>query len=137
MLITVGLVAFAGVVGLGLSVGAAVVLGAVLAPTDPVLASDVQMRHPSDQDNVRFSLTGEAGMNDGTAFPFLMLGLGLLGLHNLGSAGWRWFLVDVLWATAGGLAVGALLGVLTSRFVLYLRREHREALASTTSSRSG
>ena len=128
MLITVGLVAVAGVVGLGLSVGAAVVLGAVLAPTDPVLASDVQMRDPSDQDKVRFSLTGEAGMNDGTAFPFLMLGLGLLGLHDIGPAGWRWLAVDVLWSVAGGLAIGALLGWLTSRLVLYLRRQHREAV---------
>ena len=128
MVLTVGLVALVGVIGLGLSVGAALVLGAILAPTDPVLASDVQMRDPSDEDDVRFSLTGEAGMNDGTAFPFLMLGLGVLGLHELGDGGWRWLLVDVVWATAGGLAVGALLGWLTARFVLYLRREHREAV---------
>lgn len=49
--------------------GAAVLLGAVLAPTDPVLASDVQVDEPSDQDRLRFGLTGEAGLNDGTAFP--------------------------------------------------------------------
>lgn len=128
MVLTVGLVAAVGVVGLGLSLGAAVVLGAVLAPTDPVLASDVQMRAPSDGDVVRSGLTGEAGMNDGTAFPFLMLGLGLLGLHELGELGWRWVAVDVIWAITGGLAVGAALGWMTARGVLHLRSAHREAV---------
>lgn len=127
MVVTIGLVALVGVVGLGLSLGAAIVLGAVLAPTDPVLASDVQMRAPSDDDTVRTSLTGEAGMNDGTAFPFLMLGLGLLGLHDLGDLGWRWIVVDVVWAVLGALAVGGVLGWLTARVVLQLRSVHREA----------
>lgn len=92
MVLTVGLVAAAGVVGLGLPPGAAVLLGAVLAPTDPVLASDVQVTDPFDRDRLRFALTGEAGMNDGTAFPFVLLGLGLLGCTSWGPAaggGWR------------------------------------------------
>ncbi len=72
---------------LGLSAGAAIVLGAVLAPTDPVLAAEVEVESPRDQDRLRFSLTGEAGLNDGSAFPFVMLGLGVLGLHALGSRG--------------------------------------------------
>ncbi|MDQ4078177.1 MAG: cation:proton antiporter, partial [Chloroflexota bacterium] len=84
MTVTVGLIALAGVTLLGLPIGAAVLLGAALAPTDPVLASDVQVRSPTDRDRLRFSLTGEAGLNDGTAFPFVMLGVGLLGLHELG-----------------------------------------------------
>ena len=128
MTLTVGAVALVGVVGLGLPLGAAVLLGAVLAPTDPVLASDVQVRNPADQDRLRFSLTGEAGLNDGTAFPFVMLGLGLLGLHELGSWGWRWLLVDVVWAITGGLAVGATLGTLVGRLVLYLRSNYQEAV---------
>ncbi len=128
MTVTVGLIAAVGVVGLGLSPGAAVLLGAVLAPTDPVLASDVQVEHAADRDRLRFSLTGEAGLNDGTAFPFVMLGLGLLGLHELGELGWRWLAVDVAWAVAGGLAVGTLLGMAVGRFILFLRREHREAV---------
>ena len=106
MTLTVGLITAAGVYGLGLSLGAAVLLGGVLAPTDPVLASDVQAEDPWDKDRLRFSLTGEAGLNDGTAFPFVMLGLGLLGLHELGSYGWRWAAVDVVWAVAAGLGVG-------------------------------
>jgi NhaP-type Na+/H+ or K+/H+ antiporter len=128
MTATVAAIAFAGVYGIGLSWGAAVVLGAVLAPTDPVLASDVQVEHPFDYDPLRFSLTGEAGLNDGTAFPFVMLGLGLLGLHPIGDWGVRWFLVDVVWAIVGGLLIGTLLATAVARGVLYLRRVHRGAV---------
>src|SRR5215204_1747048 len=113
---------------LRLPLGAAILLGAVLAPTDPVLASDVQVTGPRDQDRLRFTLTGEAGLNDGTAFPFVMLGLGLLGLHETGEGGWRWLAVDVLWAIPGGLLIGALLGTVTGRVILFLRREHKEAV---------
>lgn len=128
MLVTIAAVTLVGVALLGLPIGVAVLLGAVLAPTDPVLASDVQVEDPGDQDKLRFSLTGEAGLNDGTAFPFVMLGLGLMGLHELGSFGWRWVAVDVIWATAVGLAVGAGLGALVGRLVVYLRRTYRQAL---------
>jgi NhaP-type Na+/H+ or K+/H+ antiporter len=128
MAITVGLIATAIVLVLGLPWGAAIIVGAVLAPTDPVLASDVQVEHPFDRNRLRFALTGEASLNDGTAFPFLMLGLGLLGLHDLGDGLWRWLAVDVVWATAGGLAVGAALGTAVGTLVLYLRRTHREAV---------
>jgi NhaP-type Na+/H+ or K+/H+ antiporter len=116
------------VIALGLPLGAAILLGAVLAPTDPVLASDVQVESPTDQDRLRFSLTGEAGLNDGTAFPFVMLGLGLLGLHDIGEFGWRWVTVDLVWATLAGLAIGAVLGTGVGRLVLFLRQSHREAI---------
>lgn len=128
MTITVGLIAGVGVIGLGLSLGAAVLLGAVLAPTDPVLAAGVQVKNIRDYDRLRFSLTGEAGFNDGTAFPFVMLGLGLLGLHEIGSFGWRWLAVDVVWAIAAGLATGGLLGTLVGYLVIYLRREYKEGI---------
>jgi NhaP-type Na+/H+ or K+/H+ antiporter len=128
MVITVALIAAAGLLGLGLSLGAAVLLGAILAPTDPVLASDVQVEKPSDQDRLRFGLTGEAGLNDGTAFPFVMLGLGLLGLHELGAYGWRWLAGDLLWATAAGLGIGWLLGQMIGRLVVHLRQTYREAV---------
>ncbi len=126
MTFTVGLVALVGVFGLGLPLGAAVLLGAVLAPTDPVLASEVQLTSAADRDTLRFSITGEAGLNDGTAFPFVMLGLGLLGVHELGAWGWRWLLLDVGWAVGGGLAIGAAAGVLIGKLVLHLRRKHKE-----------
>jgi NhaP-type Na+/H+ or K+/H+ antiporter len=128
MLVTIGLVSLAGVYLMGLSPGAAILLGAILAPTDPVLASDVQVTDAADRDRLRFGLTGEAGLNDGTAFPFVMLGLGLLGLHELGDNGWRWIAVDLLWAVAAGLGTGIVLGTLVGRLVLYLRKTHREAV---------
>ncbi|HUQ70597.1 MAG TPA: cation:proton antiporter [Planctomycetaceae bacterium] len=128
MAVGVGLVAAVAVFALGLPVGAAVLLGAVLAPTDPVLAADVQVKDAGDRDELRFSLTAEAGLNDGTAFPFVMLGLGLLGLHDLGGFWWRWWTIDVAWAAAAGLGVGFGLGTLVARVVLYLRKTHREAV---------
>lgn len=110
MSLTVCIVAAFGHYLLGLPLGAAVLLGAIVAPTDPVLATEVQIRHPGDHDRLRFNLTCEAGMNDGTAFPFVMLGLGLLGLHELGQFGLRWAVMDVAWATAAGIAIGVALG---------------------------
>lgn len=110
MAVSVGLVAAFAYCLLGLPLGAGVLLGAILAPTDPVLATDVQTRHPGDRDRLRFTLTCEAGMNDGSAFPFVMLGLGLLGLHELGDFGLRWAMVDVLWATVAGIAIGLMSG---------------------------
>jgi NhaP-type Na+/H+ or K+/H+ antiporter len=127
MLITIALMTGVGL-AIGLSLGMALLLAAVLAPTDPVLASDVQVAHPGDRDRMRFSLTAEGGLNDGTAFPFVMLALGLLGLKELGPFGLRWWAVDVLWATAAGLGIGWLLGRALRRTVLYLRRERERAL---------
>lgn len=110
MALTVGLVTLFGYYWLSLPLGAAVLLGAVVAPTDPVLATEVQVRHAGDTDRLRFGLTCEAGMNDGSAFPFVMLGLGLMGLHDLGDAGWRWVVVDVIWASGAGIGIGILAG---------------------------
>ncbi|HWR78189.1 MAG TPA: sodium:proton antiporter [Thiobacillus sp.] len=121
MAVSVGLVAAFAYTLLGLPLGAGVLLGAILAPTDPVLATDVQTRHPGDRDRLRFTLTCEAGMNDGSAFPFVMLGMGLLGLHELGEFGLRWALVDVLWATVAGLAIG----ILSGAALAYLARKLR------------
>ncbi|MBC7602145.1 MAG: sodium:proton antiporter [Ramlibacter sp.] len=128
MVITVLAIAAVGYMFLGLSAGAAILLGGILAPTDPVLASDVQVSKPTDRDKLRFALTGEGGLNDGTAFPFVVLGLGMLGHHEIGAYGWRWLVVDGVWATLGGLGIGALLGLLVGRLVLFLRREHKEAV---------
>jgi NhaP-type Na+/H+ or K+/H+ antiporter len=130
MVITVALVTVTGVWLLHLPIGAAVLLGGVLAPTDPVLASDVQTRNPRDTDKLRLTLTAEGGLNDGTAFPFVMLGLGLLGLHELGEKGWRWWLIDGAWAVIGGLVIGAGFGYGVGRLVHWLnvRRGKNSAL---------
>lgn len=137
MVLTIGAVAVAGAWLLGLPIGAAVLLGAVLAPTDPVLASEVQLKDPTDEDAVRQALSGEAGINDGLAFPFVMLGLGLLALHpseeagflnlwaggEFGLAGWLGW--DVLWAVAVGIAAGALIGGMIGRAVVSLHLSGR------------
>jgi NhaP-type Na+/H+ or K+/H+ antiporter len=128
MLVTVAGIAAVAHFLIGLPLGASVLLGAILAPTDPVLASDVQVHRPGDRDELRFALTGEGGLNDGTAYPFAMLGLGLMGLHELGDWGREWVLGDLLWASVAGLAAGALLGLAIGKLVLFLRREHKEAV---------
>ena len=115
MALTIGLAALLGHWLLALSLPAAMLLGAILAPTDPVLASDVQLRSNTDREPVRTTLTAEGGMNDGTALPAVMLALGLLGMHDLGM-GWRhWWVGDLLWPIGGGAVIGAaggwLLGV--------------------------
>ena len=121
MIVTIAGVAAAGYWLLALPAGLALVLGATLAPTDPVLASDVQLRSPEDRDSLRFALTGEGGLNDGSAFPFVLLGLGWLGLHDIGAYGWRWLLQDVAWSIAGGLGIGFAIGAGIARGARVLR----------------
>jgi NhaP-type Na+/H+ or K+/H+ antiporter len=127
MVFCVALVAAFGVLVLGLSVGVAVLLGAILAPTDPVLAHDVGVREPGDVELVRFSLSGEGGVNDGSAYPFVLLGLLLCGFGNAPSPHWMMAL-EVAWGVAAGAGSGWLLGFATARLVAFLRSRHRQAL---------
>jgi sodium/hydrogen antiporter len=110
MPLTIAAVALFGTEVMGLSLGAAVILGAVLAPTDPVLASAVQVGPPGepDESEARFALTSEAGLNDGLAFPFVMLGLFIAAEGGTAWLG-EWLTADVLYA----IAVGAVLGGIT------------------------
>jgi sodium/hydrogen antiporter len=110
MPLTIGLVALLGNVLMGLSWGAAIVLAAALAPTDPVLAGEVQVGPPGEggEEEPRFALTSEAGLNDGLAFPFVFLGL--LVAEPGGPSLSNWLLADVLYAIAVGTLVGALAG---------------------------
>ncbi|MPY71580.1 MAG: sodium:proton antiporter [Alphaproteobacteria bacterium] len=113
MPLTIVAVALLGWWALGLAPATAMLLGAVLAPTDPVLASEVQVGPPdeADEDEVRFGLTSESGLNDGLAFPFVNLAIAMAasgaapGMWTL-----EWLAVDVAWKTAAGIAVGALAG---------------------------
>jgi NhaP-type Na+/H+ or K+/H+ antiporter len=84
----------------------ALLLAGILAPTDPVLASEVQIRSHNDRDAVRVSLTAEGGLNDGTALPVVLLALGLLGIGTLGPGGTRWLWHDLAWPIAGGALLG-------------------------------
>jgi NhaP-type Na+/H+ or K+/H+ antiporter len=122
MVVTIAAVAALAYWALDMSTGAAIILAAALAPTDPVLAGDVQVSDARDRDRLRFGLTGEAGLNDGAAFPFVLLGMGLLSFHDLGSGTWRWWAIDLAWAVAGGLAIGAVLGLALGRLVLHRLR---------------
>lgn len=113
MPLTILAVALLGVGLAGLTVAAAILLGAVLAPTDPVLAADVQVGPPHEgmEHPVRFTLTTEAGLNDGLAFPFVYLGL-IVAAEGLNPGIWAvdWFLRDIVYRVALGLAMGWLGG---------------------------
>lgn len=110
----------------GISLAAALLIGAVLAPTDPVLADKIQMEHADDDDRLRQSLTGEAGLNDGTAFPFVLLAVGLSDqqLHELGPGLVNWILVDLLWKVTVGLLFGAIAGYVLGKAILKIRSMH-------------
>jgi len=91
---------------LGLNWGASILLGAILAPTDPVLASEVQLSDPTDRDELRFGLTSEGGLNDALAFPFVYFGLRWMDDSNWQNWIQEWVLIDLSWAIAAGFAVG-------------------------------
>lgn len=113
MPLTIVAVALLGWWGLGLGAAGAVLLGAALAPTDPVLASEVQVSEPltddedSDDDEARFAITSEAGLNDGLAFPFTYAAIAI-SLVGLAPGAWlgEWLLIDVLWRLSVGVAFG-------------------------------
>jgi len=112
MLLSIGATAMLAFFWLGMSLPSSLLLGAALAPTDPVLASDVQIGSPREQSNsdVRFALTAEGGLNDGMAFPFTWLAIALasgLGNHDILQS---WFLNDVLYKIAVGVTSGFLIG---------------------------
>lgn len=118
MPLTVVAIAVLGVVGLGLPLAAAVLLGAVLAPTDPVLASEVQLPGPGERDDVqdepvRFALTSEAGLNDGLAFPLTNLAIAM-------AAGGSWFVGWVLDDVVVKLTVGLVAGIVLGRVIAWL-----------------
>lgn len=122
---------------------AALLLGAVLAPTDPVLAAEVRVGEPTgdehDEDEVRFALTSEAGLNDGLAFPLTYAAVGLAAAAGSGwSPEWigRWAAQDLAYKCAvgvlGGLLMGRLLGWLFFRTRSRALRlsQHREGFVA-------
>ena len=101
----------------GLGIAASVLLGASLAPTDPVLARAVQVGGPGKkQDGARVALTSEAGLNDGLAFPFVWLAIGLAGAASVAEFDWtQWVLYDALYRTTAGVLVGIGCGWLATK----------------------
>ncbi|MFL9813783.1 sodium:proton antiporter [Stutzerimonas sp. VN223-3] len=120
---------------LGLSWGISVLIGAILAPTDPVLASLVQVNNSRDSDHLRYGLSGEAGFNDGTAFPFVVFGLLLIEQGTL-ATGWvgEWAVHRVLWAVPAGLVFGYLLGKLIGKLAINLRARYADTSISPNDS---
>ncbi len=130
MPLSIAAVALFGATVMGLSLGTAILLGAVLAPTDPVLAGDVGVGPPGQEDESEphFALTAEAGLNDGLAFPFVFLGLFVLAE---GGSAWigEWLAADVLYAVLGGVALGAAGGYLIGASIVRLRNARLMAAA--------
>jgi sodium/hydrogen antiporter len=123
MVFSIALVAVVSWWMLGFDPASALLLGAVLAPTDPVLASDVQVGPPLEgrHDNVRFALTAEAGLNDGMAFPFTWLAIAVATAATPAQTAWEmWLWRDLVYRIVAGIASGFLLGKLLAYLVLYL-----------------
>ena len=116
--------------GFELPWGVSVLIGSILAPTDPVLAALVSVSDARDDDSVRFGLSGEAGLNDGIAFPFVILGLVLL-LHD-DNPGWLgdWALYKLLWAVPAGLLIGYWMGRGIGLVTLSLRIKNEDSTLS-------
>lgn len=132
MPLSIGVTALLGWWAMGLAPASAILLGAALAPTDPVLASDVQVEGPTtdesdeddidERDEVRFALTSEAGLNDGLAFPFVHLAILVLGAGSLADWGVRWLAWDVVGMVVVGVAIGMLTGWALARAAFRSRR---------------
>jgi sodium/hydrogen antiporter len=112
---------------LGMDFGSALLLGAILAPTDPVLASEVQLKDPDDADELRFGLTSEGGLNDAFAFPFVYFGLHWLKDDNWHNWFKNWVAIDLIWATLAGFVIG----IVVAKAVVWLdKRLQRSKLES-------
>lgn len=145
MLLSIALAALVGWTIAAFVPATAMLLGAVIAPTDPVLASDVQVGSPGkssddkitedkkghhQEDEVRFALTSEAGLNDGLAFPFTNMAIAMA-LFGAAPGNWieAWLAVDILYKIIVGFAMGAALGYLLARFIFSIKAKTELAKA--------
>ncbi|HEX8270514.1 MAG TPA: cation:proton antiporter [Flavobacterium sp.] len=131
MPLTILAVAWAGAEFLGLAPAAALLLGALISPTDPVLAADLQTSPPSEKDisNTRLALTSEAGINDGLAFPFVYFAL-YMATEKGDYSDWlqHWILVDVFYKISMGCAMGLVTGWLLHNLIYKMtsRNQHSQ-----------
>lgn len=128
MLLTVGAIAVAAHYLLGMGWPISLAFAAIIAPTDPVLASLIAINDARDDDSLRLSLSTEAGLNDGTALPLLALALMLS--HSGGNLTTaeltHWFTVEVVWALVAGVVIGFLLGYAVGLIATHFRYSQRE-----------
>ena len=129
MLASIGGVAVMTHLAFGLPMWEALLLGAVLAPTDPVLASAVAVNDAEDHDRMRYGLSGEAGLNDGMAFPFVVFALRWREAAAPDTWLQGWFLHRLLWAVPAGLLLGFSLGRGLGHLAIRLRTHTRETAA--------
>ena len=130
MPISIGMIALLGWGVLGLGAASALLLGAALAPTDPVLAGDIQVGPPQtgEEDDIRFALTSEAGLNDGLSFPFVMAAIAVTS-QGSNDHGWitHWFAFDVVWRLTAGIALGWVTGRILGYLTFKVPRSSRIA----------
>lgn len=129
MLLSILGVAFVAHVWLHISLATALLAGAILAPTDPVLASAISVNDAKDKDRMRYGVSGEAGLNDGMAFPFVVFAL--LWAQHGGLGGWTgaWFVERIVWAVPAALVFGFVLGRGVGRMAIALRSRQRDNAA--------
>lgn len=152
MPITILLVSISGWWVGGLVFSTALLLGSVIAPSDPVLASDIQVGAPNhgakdeetgkeesepkkEEDEVRFALTSEAGLNDGLAFPFTYLAIFLAASGFSQELVWSWFSTHVIYKVGVGIAIGYLGGKVAGRYILNIPAysDHSKAISGLAS----
>lgn len=128
MLLCMAVCGLLGYFMLHLALPAAVLIAAVLAPTDPVLAADVQVGPPEEkvESETKFALTSEAGLNDGMAFPFTWLAITLA----LTAAGQdrqllHWFGYYFLYKIAAGFVLGWLSGKIAGFLIFTISEKYR------------
>ena len=113
--VTIGLTAGAASVFLGMPFAQALLLGAILGPTDPVLAFDLRVPESDREEAVRFALGAEGALSSSLALPAVLFALGICGHHELGPLALRWAALEVAWALAAGALLGWGLGALAAR----------------------
>jgi sodium/hydrogen antiporter len=129
MVLSIAGVAFFAWAVLGLAAPLALLVGAILAPTDPVLASAISVSEARDQDRMRYAISGEAGLNDGMAFPFVVLALVWVTEGSLGAWTASWALHRIVWAIPVGLLLGFFMGRGVGRVAIFVRSRERDTSA--------
>jgi NhaP-type Na+/H+ or K+/H+ antiporter len=131
MLLTIGGITVLAHLALGWSWPLALALAAILSPTDPVLANLVSVDDARDDDALRVALSGEAGLNDGTALPFLLLALTLMTTQETGTALWaHWVGIELVWGWLAGIGLGFAMGWLIGHAGTHLRHVTRDVAPS-------